>query len=74
MASRHPRPVNSKTWPLPGKASWRHSAQGECLGRDNVAIKRPGHGIQPRDLEKVMGLRVTTDIEADRVVTWADLK
>jgi sialic acid synthase SpsE len=52
----------------------RDITRGECLSRDNIAIKRPGHGIQPRDLEKVMGLRVTTDIEADRVVTWADLK
>ena len=49
-------------------------ARGERLGHDNVAIKRPGHGIQPRDFEKVMGLRVTADIKADSVITWADLK
>lgn len=52
----------------------RDITRGECLSRDNVAVKRPGHGIQPRDFEKVMGLRVTADIPADRVVTWADLK
>lgn len=52
----------------------RNIARGECISRDNVAIKRPGHGIQPRDFEKVMGLRVTADIKADSVVTWADLK
>jgi len=52
----------------------RDIASGERIGRENVAIKRPGHGIQPRDLEKVMGLRVIADIEADSVVTWADLR
>ena len=52
----------------------RDIGAGERLSRDNVAIKRPGHGIQPRDLEKVMGLTVTADIKAGSVVTWKDLK
>jgi N,N'-diacetyllegionaminate synthase len=52
----------------------RDIGRGERLGPDNVAIKRPGHGIQPRDFERVMGLRVTSDIKVDNVLTWLDLK
>ena len=52
----------------------RDIANGERISRENVAIKRPGHGIQPKDIEKVMGLRVTGDIKAECVVTWNDLK
>jgi N,N'-diacetyllegionaminate synthase len=52
----------------------RNIMSGEPISRDNVAIKRPGYGIQPRDIENVLGLRATTDIRADSVVTWDDLK
>lgn len=74
--SKTPAPCELKNRAVARKSvvATRNIARGECLSRDNVAIKRPGHGIQPRDFEKVMGLRVTADIPADRVVTWADLK
>ena len=52
----------------------RDIAAGERLGPGNVAVKRPGHGIQPADLEKVMGLTVTADIRAGSFITWKDLQ
>jgi sialic acid synthase SpsE len=52
----------------------RDIMRGERITRENVAIKRPGSGIQPADLEKVLGLAVTADIEAGSAVTWEDLK
>ena len=47
---------------------------GQRLTPENVTIKRPGHGIQPKDLDKVIGLRTNVDIEADDVITWDHLK
>ena len=52
----------------------RDIAVGEPLSLENVAVKRPGDGIQPRDLENIMGRTVAVDIEAGSVVSWEDLK
>lgn len=71
-----PAPCEAKNVDVARKSviAERDIMTGERISRDNVAIKRPGHGIQPRDLEKVVGLRVTADIMAGSVVTWKDLK
>lgn len=52
----------------------RDIKRGERIDETNVTIKRPGSGIQPKDLEKVLGLRVAVDVPADGVVTWEHLK
>jgi sialic acid synthase SpsE len=45
-------------------------SKGEILSSDNVTIKRPGHGIDPVDLEKAMGRKVNCDIAEDVNITW----
>ena len=44
------------------------------LAAADIAVKRPGHGIQPQDIDKVIGLEVTRDLEADEVITWESFK
>jgi N,N'-diacetyllegionaminate synthase len=51
----------------------RDIAAGERLSPENVAVKRPGDGIQPRDLERVMGRTVAVDIRTGSTVSWEDL-
>mgnify|MGYP000614988924 CR=1 FL=1 len=46
---------------------------GERLTADNVAIKRPGYGIQPRFYEQVLGRTAGRDLDADAVLDWSDL-
>ena len=46
---------------------------GEMIRRDKVGIKRPGHGIQPKDLAKIIGLKAKRKIGRDEVITWEDL-
>ena len=46
---------------------------GERLTADNVKIKRPGYGIQPRFYEQVLGRAAAKDLEADAVLDWKDL-
>lgn len=71
-----PAPCEAKNVAVARKSvvAERDIMTGERVSPENVAIKRPGHGIQPFDLEKVMGLAVTADIKAGSVVTWKDLK
>jgi N-acetylneuraminate synthase len=46
---------------------------GERLTTDDVAIKRPGYGIQPKFREQVLGRTVSHDLEPDSVLGWEDL-
>jgi len=73
---KSPAPCEVKNIPIARKSvvAERDIAAGEALTRENVAIKRPGDGIQPRDLETVMGRSVAVDIKSGDVVTWEDLK
>lgn len=46
---------------------------GETLSKDHLVIKRPGYGIAPKDLEKVIGRIANKAMDADAVITWDDL-
>jgi N-acetylneuraminate synthase/N,N'-diacetyllegionaminate synthase len=43
---------------------------GEPLSADMVAVKRPGTGIAPADLPRVLGRRLARDLAADDVIGW----
>lgn len=51
----------------------RALAKGERLVAADLAIKRPGYGIQPTDLDRVVGRTLNRDLSADAVLTWDDL-
>ncbi len=46
---------------------------GDRLTVDDVAIKRPGYGIEPRFYEQVLGRSVIRNLDADAVLDWSDL-
>lgn len=46
---------------------------GERIAAGDLASKRPGTGISPADLPRVLGLRLTRDVAADEVIPWAAL-
>ena len=46
---------------------------GDRLGRGDVVVKRPGSGIAPGELDRVLGRCVARDIAADEVILWSDL-
>lgn len=47
--------------------------KGEKFTSDNIDIKRPGHGIEPKYFDTVLGKTAFDDIEADEVLMWSDL-
>jgi N-acetylneuraminate synthase/N,N'-diacetyllegionaminate synthase len=51
----------------------RRIRAGEILDADALRLKRPGSGIPPADLARVIGRTAAHDIEADAVVAWEDL-
>jgi N-acetylneuraminate synthase len=48
----------------------RSIMKGAVISKEDLSIKRPGHGIAPADLDKIIGLRAATDLQADAVITW----
>ncbi|MEJ7743918.1 MAG: SAF domain-containing protein [Nocardioidaceae bacterium] len=48
-------------------------AAGQVLQRGDLAVKRPGTGIAVHELDIVIGRRAKNEIEADQVLSWADL-
>jgi N,N'-diacetyllegionaminate synthase len=44
--------------------------KGQVLSRQMVAIKRPGTGIPPKEIGKMIGKRATRNIRRDQVLRW----
>ncbi len=47
---------------------------GDKLGKNNVTLKRPATGIDPRSMKEIIGKRVIVDIPLDKPITWDMLK
>jgi N,N'-diacetyllegionaminate synthase len=44
--------------------------EGQVITRQMVAIKRPGTGIPPKEIENMIGKRATRNIRRDQVLSW----
>jgi len=48
--------------------------KGEIILRENLTTKRPGIGIEPKYIDKIVGRRAALDIDEDKIITWKDIK
>tara|TARA_B110000014_G_C20063150_1_gene553832 strand:+ start:174 stop:1178 length:1005 start_codon:yes stop_codon:yes gene_type:complete len=46
---------------------------GQLFSLDNLAIKRPGYGIEPKHWSKIINKKCNRDIEKDELITWDDI-
>ncbi|MCL4773841.1 MAG: N-acetylneuraminate synthase [Burkholderiaceae bacterium] len=51
----------------------RAVAAGQSVSGADVALLRPGNGIVPRELDRVVGSRAARDLPAGTTLQWADL-
>lgn len=51
----------------------RAVAAGAALGREDIALMRPGDGIPPRELEHVIGRRAARALGEGTTLQWRDL-
>ncbi len=47
--------------------------KGQRITASDIAIKRPGYGIAPKDFEQVIGRSASRGLDADEVISWGDL-
>ena len=46
---------------------------GENFSLENIAIKRPGNGIEPKFLREIIGKKANCDIEKDEQIKWDNI-
>ena len=46
---------------------------GENLSINNIAVKRPGNGIEPKFWSEIIGKKATRDIDKDELINWDDI-
>ncbi|MCH8902745.1 MAG: N-acetylneuraminate synthase [Bacteroidetes bacterium] len=47
---------------------------GSVINQQDLIMKRPGDGIQPGDLKRIVGKKLTRDLEADHQLAWEDIE
>lgn len=52
----------------------RDIKEGELIKRDDLVALRPGYGIKPHDINKIIGLKVSKDLKSGTVLTWECFK
>jgi N-acetylneuraminate synthase len=72
---KEPAPCEAPNLPLIRKSlvAGRHLTKGTRLQIDMIEIKRPANGIEPGDLEKILGLTLKHDLKEDMPLRWEDL-
>ncbi len=51
----------------------RHLPQGHILTIEDLLFKRPGTGLEPKQVAIVIGKQLKRDLAPDTLLTWADL-
>ena len=46
---------------------------GEIFSSDNIALKRPGNGIEPKFWNKIIDKKSNRDIQKDELIKWEDV-
>ncbi len=49
-------------------------AKGSEIVSEMICIKRPGTGIKPKDLKKVIGKKARHKLKEDSLISWSDLE
>lgn len=72
---KQPAPCELANRPLIKKSlvAARSLGKGTRLTREMIEIKRPMGGIEPADLDKIIGLTLSCDVEEDALIRWRDL-
>lgn len=51
-----------------------HIKTGDIITKNMITFKRPGTGISPADIDKVLGRKASKEINEDDIITWEMLE
>jgi N-acetylneuraminate synthase len=46
---------------------------GDTITKENITFKRPGTGVSPNQIDKVLGMKLLKNKKADSLLNWTDL-
>ena len=75
-AERQPTPAEKELLPVMRRSLvlGRPVEAGALLQAEDLVIVRPGTGLAPQDLERVVGKKVKHPLESGAVLRWEDLE
>ena len=44
--------------------------EGKVIDNDDLTWKRPGTGIDPREYDRIIGMKASKEIEEDTILSW----
>ena len=78
LGSKIKKPINSelisRKYARRSIVAKKNIHKGDVISRDMLTFKRPGTGISPRDLDKVIGMIAKREIGKDEIIMWNMLK
>tara|TARA_B100000989_G_C19532426_1_gene470854 strand:- start:3978 stop:5024 length:1047 start_codon:yes stop_codon:yes gene_type:complete len=48
--------------------------KGSILTKDIITFKKPGNGIDPNDIDKILGKKIIKDIKNTKLLKWSDIE
>ncbi len=63
----------SKKWARKSVVTLKKIYSGDTIQKDMLTTKRPGTGISPDEIDKIIGRLVKYDLEQDHLLSWEDL-
>jgi len=61
---------NMQAYARRGVVSLKQIRMGETIDDSNITLKRPATGIDPRQIDAIIGKRAIVDIPADKPIAW----
>lgn len=50
----------------------RDMSEGETISRADLDFKRPGSGIEPKEIDKIVGKKIKNNVKKDSLIKWED--
>lgn len=63
----------SLNWATKSLVARKAIHQGTTISKDDLVSKRPGTGISPSEIQKVIGRKVKVALQADEIIKWESL-
>jgi N,N'-diacetyllegionaminate synthase len=48
--------------------------KNQVISKEDIAVKRPAGGIEPKYFNKIVGKRVLKNLDSDVILSWSDIK
>jgi N-acetylneuraminate synthase/N,N'-diacetyllegionaminate synthase len=66
--------LKSMSWARKSIVAAQDILPGDLITAENIRFKRPGTGISPAEIDKVVGKKAKMKIKADSLIEWEQLK